>query len=54
MTVSKALAGLSEKAKRKSQKVIINIDEDVYFKHDMEWTAEAISNIIKNSISIMK
>ncbi|MHB9936797.1 two-component sensor histidine kinase [Clostridium sporogenes] len=50
MTVNKALAGLSEKAKRKSQKVIINIDEDVYFKHDMEWTAEAISNIIKNSI----
>ncbi|APH16858.1 his Kinase A domain protein [Clostridium sporogenes] len=48
--VNKALAGLSEKAKEKSQQVIVNIDEDVYFKHDMDWTAEAISNIIKNSI----
>ncbi|MGO5074658.1 sensor histidine kinase [Clostridium sporogenes] len=50
VTVNKALAGLSEKAKEKSQQVIVDIDEDVYFKHDMEWTAEAISNIIKNSI----
>ncbi|KEJ01931.1 HAMP domain-containing histidine kinase [Clostridium botulinum] len=50
VTVNKALAGLSEKAKEKSQQVIIDIDEDVYFKHDMDWTAEAISNIIKNSI----
>ncbi|HCL4444753.1 TPA: HAMP domain-containing histidine kinase [Clostridium botulinum] len=50
VTINKALAGLSEKAKEKSQQVIVDIDEDVYFKHDMEWTAEAISNIIKNSI----
>ncbi|CBZ02656.1 HAMP domain-containing histidine kinase [Clostridium botulinum] len=50
VTVNKALAGLSEKAKEKSQQVIVDIDEDVYFKHDMDWTAEAISNIIKNSI----
>ncbi|ACA44396.1 HAMP domain-containing histidine kinase [Clostridium botulinum] len=50
VTVNKALAGLSEKAKEKSQHVIVDIDEDVYFKHDMDWTAEAISNIIKNSI----
>ncbi|NEZ81903.1 HAMP domain-containing histidine kinase, partial [Clostridium botulinum] len=50
VTINKALAGLSEKAKEKSQQVIVDIDEDVYFKHDMDWTAEAISNIIKNSI----
>ncbi|WP_409069455.1 sensor histidine kinase [Clostridium sp. FAM 1755] len=50
VTINKALAGLSEKAKKKSQKVIVDVDEDIYFKHDMEWTAEAISNIIKNSI----
>ncbi|KEI80195.1 HAMP domain-containing histidine kinase [Clostridium botulinum] len=50
VTVNKALAGLGEKAKEKSQQVIVDIDEDVYFKHDMDWTAEAISNIIKNSI----
>ncbi|MDU6877520.1 MAG: HAMP domain-containing sensor histidine kinase [Clostridium botulinum] len=50
VTINKALAGLSEKAKEKSQKVIVDIDKDLYFKHDMEWTAEAISNIIKNSI----
>ncbi|PIH03092.1 sensor histidine kinase [Clostridium combesii] len=50
VTVNKALAGLSEKAKEKAQQVIVDIDEDVYFKHDMDWTAEAISNIIKNSI----
>ncbi len=38
VTVNKALAGLSEKAKRKSQKVIINIDEDVYLS--MIWNGQ--------------
>lgn len=50
ITVNKALGALKEKAKEKGQNIIMDIKEDVYFKHDMEWTAEALSNIIKNSI----
>lgn len=50
ITINKALGALSEKAKEKEQDIIIDIKDEVYFKHDMEWTAEALSNIIKNAI----
>ncbi|WP_251862559.1 HAMP domain-containing sensor histidine kinase [Clostridium sp. Marseille-Q2269] len=50
MTVNKALSGLNEKCKQKSQNVIVDINKDTFLKHDMEWTAEALSNIIKNAI----
>lgn len=50
MTVNKALSGLNEKSKQKSQNVIVDINKETFFKHDMEWTAEALSNIIKNAI----
>ncbi len=38
VTVNKALAGLSEKAKEKSQHVIVDIDEDVYLS--MIWIGQ--------------
>lgn len=50
ITVNRSLAGLIQKAKEKNQDIIVNIDKNVYFKHDMDWTGEALSNIIKNSI----
>lgn len=54
ITVNKSLAGLIQKAKEKSQEIIVDIDKNVYFKHDMDWTGEAVSNIIKNSIEHTK
>lgn len=50
ITINKSLIGLIEKSKEKQQKIIIKGNKDIYFKHDAEWTAEALSNIIKNCI----
>lgn len=49
-TVQNALKPLSYKAKEKKQNMLLNINKDTKFKHDVQWTAEAISNIIKNAI----
>ncbi|CAM2919125.1 HAMP domain-containing sensor histidine kinase [Hathewaya histolytica] len=50
ITINKSLGGLLDKAKENEQSIIIDVDESTCFKHDTEWTAEAISNIIKNAI----
>lgn len=49
-TVQSALKPLIYKAQEKKQNLILNVDKNIEFKHDAQWTAEAISNIVKNSI----
>lgn len=49
-TVQSALKPLIYKAEEKKQNLILNVDKTIEFKHDAQWTAEAISNIVKNSI----
>lgn len=50
VTVESALKPLMYKADEKKQNLILNVGKDIEFKHDAQWTAEAISNIVKNSI----
>lgn len=54
LTIDKALSGLLENSKEKSQNIILKGSHEIYFNHDMDWTAEALSNIIKNSIEHTK
>lgn len=54
LTIDKALAGLLGSSKEKHQNIILKGSDEIYFNHDMEWTAEALSNIIKNSIEHTK
>jgi signal transduction histidine kinase len=49
-TIQKALNGIETKAKAKNQSIIIKGSGAGVLKHDSDWTAEALSNIIKNSI----
>lgn len=49
-TISKAVDGIKVKAEGKNQRIIIGRSGTGLLKHDSEWTAEALSNIIKNSI----
>ncbi|MFY9177910.1 MAG: HAMP domain-containing sensor histidine kinase [Caldicoprobacterales bacterium] len=49
--VEKALYTLDVKIKEKKQNIIINqLHENIVFKGDKDWTAEALINIIKNCI----
>lgn len=50
VTVQSALKPLLYKVEEKKQNLVLNVDKDIKFKHDAQWTAEAISNIVKNSI----
>ncbi|MBB6697187.1 ATP-binding protein [Clostridium algidicarnis] len=54
LTIDKALTGLLGSSKEKHQNIILKGSDEIYFNHDMEWTAEAISNIVKNSIEHTK
>lgn len=49
-TMQSALKPLIYKAEEKKQNLVLNVDKTIEFKHDTQWTAEAISNIVKNSI----
>lgn len=49
-TVEKSVEAFYLVAKEKNQKITIICDEDDLFPHDIEWTIEALSNIIKNAI----
>jgi signal transduction histidine kinase len=49
-TIDKALSGVEMKAKMKNQTIEIKGIGDGLLKHDSEWTAEALSNIIKNAV----
>ncbi|WP_035291490.1 HAMP domain-containing sensor histidine kinase [Clostridium sp. KNHs214] len=49
-TVNKALEPLKIKWEAKNQKINIDIKEDIKLKHDVNWTAESITNIVKNCI----
>lgn len=53
-TVKKALEPLKIKWQEKNQKVIVNIEKNITFKHDVNWTSEAITNIVKNCIEHTK
>ena len=50
LTIYKALSGLVQKSEEKNQNIILKNSHEIYFNHDVEWTAEALSNIIKNAI----
>lgn len=54
ITMTRALAPLKEKAKEKNISINIDLNDNIRFNHDIEWTSEAISNIIKNSIEHTK
>ncbi|NLK94394.1 MAG: HAMP domain-containing histidine kinase [Clostridiales bacterium] len=49
-TIDIAISSLKEKAAIKNQQLIVEGDLNCSFIHDREWLAEAISNIVKNSI----
>lgn len=49
-TIDLAVSSLREMAHSKSQELIISGDTNCEFIHDKKWLAEALSNIIKNSI----
>ncbi len=49
-TLHKSIAGLKHMAEEKHIQLIFSGCENVMVKHDISWTAEAFSNIIKNCI----
>lgn len=49
-TITAALDGINEIAKQKSVDIVIQKDKESTLVHDTDWTAEALSNIIKNSV----
>lgn len=53
-TIELSLSSLWEEAKKKNQELIVCGEIDVEVVHDKEWLAEALSNIIKNSIEHTK
>ncbi|WP_171011297.1 sensor histidine kinase [Haloimpatiens lingqiaonensis] len=50
LTVNKALEPLKVKWESKNQRVNVDINRYVKLKHDVNWTAESITNIVKNCI----
>jgi len=49
-TLKKSLSPLLIKAHEKQQEISLRVNENINFKHDTEWMAEAFTNIIKNAI----
>ncbi|MDF2987689.1 MAG: signal transduction histidine kinase [Eubacterium sp.] len=49
-TVHKSITGLKYIAEERNIALRITGDENIYIKHDISWTTEALSNIIKNCI----
>lgn len=49
-TIDLSISSLREMANKKNQSLTISGDLDCYLVHDKEWLAEALTNIIKNSI----
>lgn len=49
-TIELSLSSLKEEAKKKNQELIVEGQLDTEIFHDKEWLAEALTNIIKNSI----
>lgn len=49
-TIELAISSLLEEAKKKEQNLIVEGEIQAEVMHDKEWLAEALSNIIKNSI----
>jgi len=49
-TIDKSLAPLLIKAENKKQCIKIDGNKAAVLRHDVDWTAEAISNIVKNAI----
>ncbi|WP_242954837.1 sensor histidine kinase [Clostridium massiliodielmoense] len=44
ITVNKALSPLTEKAQQKDIEISLDLSKEIFFNHDIDWTAEAISN----------
>ena len=49
-TIDKALCGVEVKANMKNQTIELSGLGEGFLNHDSEWTAEALSNIIKNAV----
>lgn len=49
-TIDKSVTFLELMAEEKEQSVIVKGDSEIMLSHDSEWTAEALINLIKNSI----
>ena len=49
-TILKSIEGLKTMAEAKGINVVVEGPSDVVVSHDVNWTAEAISNLFKNSI----
>lgn len=53
-TLEKAVSPIKIQLENKNQKILLTSKEDILFPHDSNWTAEAITNIIKNSVEHSK
>ncbi|HEY9061180.1 MAG TPA: HAMP domain-containing sensor histidine kinase [Pseudobacteroides sp.] len=53
-TVIKSIEGLKTMAESKGIKIFLEGSSDIVVSHDVNWTAEAVSNIFKNSIEHVK
>ncbi len=49
-TVNKSIAGLKYIAEERNIDLKLSGNENIFIKHDISWTTEALSNIIKNCI----
>jgi signal transduction histidine kinase len=49
-TIDLAISSLIEEAKKKDQRLVVEGEVHAEVTHDKEWLAEALSNIVKNSI----
>lgn len=49
-TIEKALAPLKLKAEEKNQRISIICNNNILLRHDCDWTAEALTNLVKNAI----
>lgn len=54
ITIMKSISPIKEKAREKNISINLKLDEKIRFNHDLNWTAEALTNIIKNSIEHTK
>ena len=49
-TVLKAVKDVYSKAEKKGTEIIYNNDKDIILKHDRNWTAEAVFNMLDNAV----
>ncbi len=49
-TIAEAISGITVKAEKKRMEIVVDCPEDYILSHDKKWTAEALFNILENSI----